>query len=104
MTKKIPLRSSGKIYSLEFHHKAYREWKKLDPSIREQFQKKLNELKRKPKVQSTKLRGMDPCYKIKLKSSGYRLVYQIIDQRVVILVLSVGKRDRNTYGTGKGRL
>ncbi len=93
MTKKKSLRSSGKIYSLEFHHKAYKEWRKLDPSIREQFQKKLSEIKRNPKVQSTKLRGMDDCYKIKLRSSGYRLVYQISDQRVVILILSVGKRD-----------
>jgi len=104
MTKKRPLGSSGKTYSLEFHRKAYREWNKLDSSIRDQFQKKLKEIKHKPRVPSTKLRGMDNCYKIKLRASGYRLVYQVIDQTVVIMVLSVGKRDRNTYGAGKSRL
>ncbi|KJO24748.1 type II toxin-antitoxin system RelE family toxin, partial [Enterobacter roggenkampii] len=35
------------------------------------------------------------CYKIKLRSSGYRLVYQVIDEKVVVFVISVGKRERS---------
>ena len=38
---------------------------------------------------------MPDCYKIKLKSSGYRLVYQVIDEKVVVFVVSVGKRERS---------
>jgi mRNA interferase RelE/StbE len=37
---------------------------------------------------------MPDCYKIKLRSSGYRLVYQVIDEKVVVFVISVGKRER----------
>jgi mRNA interferase RelE/StbE len=35
------------------------------------------------------------CYKIKLRSSGYRLVYQVIDQQVVVFVVAVDKRERD---------
>jgi len=32
-------------------------------------------------------------YKIKLQSSGYRLIYTIHDERVVVEVVAIGKRD-----------
>ncbi|WP_202608100.1 MULTISPECIES: type II toxin-antitoxin system RelE family toxin [Proteus] len=35
------------------------------------------------------------CYKIKLRASGFRLVYQIIDSEVVILVIAIGKREES---------
>ena len=38
---------------------------------------------------------MPDCYKIKLKSSGYRLVYEVVDERVVVSVVAVGKRERS---------
>ena len=41
-----------------------------------------------------KLRGYQNLYKIKLRSAGYRLVYEVNDNQIYILVLSVGKRDR----------
>jgi mRNA interferase RelE/StbE len=34
-------------------------------------------------------------YKIKLRSVGYRLVYEVDDYRIVVLVLAVGQRNRN---------
>jgi mRNA interferase RelE/StbE len=33
-------------------------------------------------------------YKIKFRSSGYRLVYEVNDEEIVIYVVAVGKRDR----------
>jgi mRNA interferase RelE/StbE len=36
---------------------------------------------------------LESCYKIKLQKIGYRLVYEVIDNRLVIIVLSVGRRD-----------
>jgi mRNA interferase RelE/StbE len=38
----------------------------------------------------------DYCYKIKLKNAGYRLVYQVDDSRVVVIVVAVGKRENLT--------
>jgi mRNA interferase RelE/StbE len=34
------------------------------------------------------------CYKIKLRRNGYRLVYQVIDQEVMVFVVAVDKRER----------
>ncbi len=38
---------------------------------------------------------MKDCYNIKLKTSGFRLVYQVIDGMLVIAVVAVGKRERS---------
>ena len=34
-------------------------------------------------------------YKIKLRNAGYRLVYQVKDKELIVLVVAVGKRERN---------
>lgn len=36
---------------------------------------------------------LDDCYKIKLRKQGYRLVYQVDDDVLVVLVLAVDKRE-----------
>lgn len=82
-------------YSLAFRESALKEWKKLDPPIREQFKKKLAERLVRPRVESARLSGMPDCYKIKLKSAGYRLVYQVEDRTVTVVVVAVGRRERN---------
>jgi mRNA interferase RelE/StbE len=82
-------------YSLAFRESALKEWKKLDPPIREQFKKKLAERLERPRVESARLSGMPDCYKIKLKSAGYRLVYQVEDRTVTVVVVAVGRRERN---------
>lgn len=80
-------------YSLEFKESALKEWKKLDNRIREQFKKKLVERLVRPRVASAKLSGMADCYKIKLKNAGYRLIYQVNDEHIVVIVVAVGKRE-----------
>lgn len=80
-------------YSLEFKESALKEWKKLDGGIRGQFKKKLAERLERPRVESSRLSGMPDCYKIKLKNAGYRLVYQVDDNRIVVIVVAVGKRE-----------
>ncbi|MEZ1318213.1 type II toxin-antitoxin system RelE/ParE family toxin [Pseudomonas fluorescens] len=82
-------------YKLEFLPSARKEWDKLGHTVREQFKKKLVERLELPRVPVDALHGMPDCYKIKLRSSGYRLVYEIIDERVVISVVAVGKRERS---------
>ena len=81
-------------YSLKFLPTAFKEWNKLDNSIRNQFKKKLEERLDNPKVKSAQLHGHQNLYKIKLRSSGYRLAYEVIDAEVVIMVIAVGKRDK----------
>ena len=49
----------------------------------------------RPRVESARLSGMPDCYKIKLKSAGYRLVYQVEDRTVTVVVVAVGRRERN---------
>ncbi|CBL45923.1 putative plasmid stability protein, similar to RelE [gamma proteobacterium HdN1] len=81
-------------YSLEFREEALKEWNKLGDTIRTQLKKKLAERLRNPRVPSARLSGMPDHYKIKLKAAGYRLIYRVEDQRVTVVVVAVGKRER----------
>jgi len=83
-------------YELEFITQSFKEWNKLGGTIKEQFKKKLIERLELPRVESARLSGMTDCYKIKLRQVGYRLVYQVKDEKLVVLVLAVGKRERNS--------
>lgn len=82
-------------YKLLFKADALKEWKSLDNPIRKQFLKKLKERLIKPRDEASRLSGMKNCYKIKLRSSGYRLVYEVRDLQLVVSVVAVGKRERN---------
>jgi mRNA interferase RelE/StbE len=82
-------------FRLVFKQDAQKEWRKLDSTIREQFKKKLKQRLASPRVESARLNGMKDCYKIKLRSAGYRLVYEVRDQEVIVSVVAVGKRARN---------
>ena len=91
-------------YELAFLEEALREWKKLDGSVREQFKAKLAERLDAPRVASAKLRGNADRYKIKLRTVGYRLVYEVKDREILVLVVAVGRRDRNeVYKLAAGR-
>ena len=58
-----------------------------------------------PRVEANRLRNLDNCYKLKLKKAGYRLVYQVIDSRIVVFVVAIGKRERlAVYEDAKFRL
>ncbi|MHB1326038.1 MAG: type II toxin-antitoxin system RelE family toxin [Thermoleophilia bacterium] len=81
-------------YRLEFIPTALREWKKLDRSVQLQFKKKLAERLENPHVPASQLYGFPNHYKIKLRATGYRLVYEAQDKKVCVLVIAVGKRDK----------
>jgi mRNA interferase RelE/StbE len=81
-------------YKLEFLKSAKKEWDKLDSNNKDQFKKKLIKRIIKPNVQKDRLSGMANCYKIKLRTSGYRLVYKIIEATLIVQVVAVGKRDK----------
>ena len=61
----------------------------------ESIAKKLQQRLSNPHVPASKLSGHTDTYKIKLRTIGYRLVYTVKDDVVVVYVLAVGKRENN---------
>lgn len=82
-------------YELGFLDDARKEWARLDRTTREQFKKKLAERLISPRVPAARLSGQKDRYKIKLRTVGYRLVYEVQDKALIVVVVAVGKRERN---------
>jgi mRNA interferase RelE/StbE len=82
-------------YKLEFVPSALKEWKKLGETVKAQLKKKLEKVLESPCIEKNRLSGVSHLYKLKLRSSGYRLVYEVDQGRIVVLVLSIGKRNRS---------
>lgn len=83
-------------YELHFHPLALKEWKKLAKGVQEQFKIILKRRLVEPHIVSAKLRGgLKECYKIKLRQLGYRLVYHVNDNKLIVTVVAVGKRNNN---------
>ncbi len=82
-------------YSLKFKEEALREWRKLDSGLRGRFKTKLAERLQKPRVPAAKLSGQKDRFKIKLRNAGYRLVYEVRDAELVVVVVAIGRRERN---------
>jgi mRNA interferase RelE/StbE len=92
-------------YKLKFLPSAKSEWDRLDNSIKIQFKIKLKKCLENPHIQSNKLRGFVWAYKIKLRSVGCRLVYEVDDQEIVIFVIAIGKRENNEiYDKARNRI
>ena len=92
-------------YRLQFLPEAKAEWDKLDGSIRQQFAKVLLRRLDNPRVPAAALTAMPDCYKIKLRSAGFRLVYQVMDDKLLLLTIVVGKRDKSAvYDLAKLRM
>jgi mRNA interferase RelE/StbE len=83
------------IYELAFLDEALKEWRRLDNVTRDQFKTKLAERLQNPKIPSARLNGAKERYKIKLRNAGFRLVYEVRDKELLVLVVAVGKRERN---------
>ena len=95
------------IYNLEFKKEALKEWNKLDQSIQKKFKKKIKKILQNPCIPSARLSGynLNECYKIKLRQSGYRLVYEVVNDSFIVIVIGVGKRNRNkVYKSARTRL
>ena len=82
-------------YSLEFVPAAKKEWDKLGHTIKQQFKNKLSERLQYPNVLKDAISGGNNLYKIKLSSVGYRLIYEVDDKSITVLILAIGKRNRN---------
>jgi mRNA interferase RelE/StbE len=82
------------IYRLKFVPDALKEWQALDGSIKEPLRKALKKRLEQPHMPGAELHGnLHGCYKIKLRKQGYRLVYQVEDDVLVVLVLAIDRRE-----------
>lgn len=82
------------IFKVEFRPRAKKRFDKLDPMIQRQIARKLEERRHNPRVPGDALARLPDCYKIKLRARGVRLVYQVQDLVLVLLVISIGSRER----------
>ena len=83
-------------YRLQFDPRALKEWDKLGHTVKDALRNQLKKVIQAPRIEKYKLVGLPDCYKIKLRSDGYRLVYQVQDNVLVVLVIAIGKREKNT--------
>lgn len=91
-------------YKLKFVPSALDEWNKLDGSVKEYLRQHLKRRLDNPHVPSAALKGeLKGFYKIKLRQQGYRLVYEVEDDALVVMVLVVDRRD-SVYQTALARL
>ena len=61
----------------------------------EQFKKKLAKRLQRPRVPAARLAGHNDRFKMRLRSVGYRLGYEVRDAVLLVIVVAVGKRERN---------
>ena len=93
MTKSEAAQGTPK-YRLKFLPEALDEWNALDGSVKEVLRKALKKRLEQPRTPGAQLHGdLRDCYKIKLRKQGYRLVYSVEDDILIVLVLAIDKRE-----------
>ena len=81
-------------YRLQFVPSAWAEWQKLDGSVKEPLRKLLKKRLDSPHVPGAALHGaLAGHYKIKLNRQGYRLVYGVQDDVLIVMVMAVDQRE-----------
>lgn len=79
------------LYKLEFTKQAIRALKKLPPQIAGQIQKDIEQLQAAPRPPGClKLKGGSDLWR--LRSGDYRVIYQIRDNVLVVVIVDVGHR------------
>ena len=81
-------------FELAIHAGADKEWSKLGGSIKRRLKEKLeNERLINPRVVKDALRELPDCYKIKITTPQYRLIYHVNDTKRLLTILSVATRE-----------
>ena len=93
-------------YRLQFVPSAWKEWRALDGSVKETLRKLLKKRLDNPHVPGAELHGaLAGHYKIKLRKQGYRLVYGVQDDVLMVMVMAVDKReDQAVYQSAMSRI
>lgn len=78
-------------YSVEFRPNVLKNIKRFPKKDLVKIKKKINELASNlPDPATTKMKGNNSFHKV--RSGDYRIIYEIHDDRVVILVVKIGHR------------
>jgi mRNA interferase RelE/StbE len=85
------------MYDFDFHPDAKEELAKLNRSIQLLFSKKLKQILKNPQIglalgnkNNLNLAGF---YKVYFNSKKHRIVYEIEEEKVVIYIIAIGKRE-----------
>ena len=81
------------VYAIEFRPSVWKDIKRFPKRdlVKIKIKKRIDELSvNLPDLSSTKMRGNNTFHKI--RSGDYRIVYQIHDDRLVILIIKIGHR------------
>lgn len=79
------------MYGVEFLPSAARQLARLDRSVQRRIARSIEKLAADPRGPGAlKLRGSDDVWRVRV--GDYRVLYQIGDDRLLILVVSVGHR------------
>jgi mRNA interferase RelE/StbE len=83
-------------HSIGFAPTAFRQLKKLDRAVQVRIFAKINRLADDPRPPGClKLAGRDNVYRLRI--GDFRVLYNIVDAKLIVLVLKVGHR-RDVYG------
>jgi len=77
-------------YAIEFSKSAQKEFSKLSPQIRLRVAKAIYTLESDPKKGN--VRPMIGSKSWRLRAGNYRIIYDILDQKLVILIIKLGHR------------
>ena len=93
-------------YRLQFVPSAWAEWQALDGCVKETLRKLLKKRLDNPHLPGAELHGaLAGHYKIKLRKQGYRLVYGVQDDVLIVMVMAVDKReDSAVYQSAMARV
>jgi mRNA interferase RelE/StbE len=82
------------MYAVEFLPSAARELSKLEPAVRRRLARRIDRLSQDPRADAVKLRGAEDVWRARI--GDYRILYQVQDDRLLILVIRIGHR-RDVY-------
>ena len=80
-----------KAFTIEFTRRAEKDFRSFPPEIRRRLAPKIDALKQNPRPRGIKsLEGPDGI--LRLPVGDYRILYQILDDRLVVLLVKIGHR------------
>ena len=78
-------------YSVEFRPAVLKSMKRIPKKDLRRIKNKVDDLAENlPDPTTTKMKGNNPFHRV--RTGNYRIIYQILEDRVVILVVKVGHR------------
>ena len=78
-------------YRIEFAPRADRQFRALERSLQVRLRRRIDSLAENPRPQGIKkLEGEEDLYRLRV--GDYRIIYQIQEKRLIVLVVGVGHR------------